>query len=203
MKNALARSAAAIALLIVSGVAAPPAEAGYVVDLTQVGTDVVATGSGTIDLTDLSSAGSPGILTAGIEPDIGFIAVASGIADGFTGISGPSTFGTGGFTSPTNSSGDAVTISLSLGLGVPDGYTSGSPLSDTSTYAGATFASLGATPGTYTWRWGTGADADSFTLQIGPAAVPEPSTWAMMLAGFVGLGFAGYRASRKGAAFPA
>ena len=26
---------------------------------------------------------------------------------------------------------------------------------------------------------------------------PEPSTWAMMLLGFAGLGFAGYRASRK------
>jgi len=28
-------------------------------------------------------------------------------------------------------------------------------------------------------------------------AVPEPSTWAMMLLGFAGLGFAGYRASRR------
>ena len=30
------------------------------------------------------------------------------------------------------------------------------------------------------------------------ATVPEPSTWAMMLLGFGGLGIAGYRASRKG-----
>jgi hypothetical protein len=30
--------------------------------------------------------------------------------------------------------------------------------------------------------------------------VPEPSTWAMMLLGFAGLGFAGYRASRRTAA---
>jgi len=29
------------------------------------------------------------------------------------------------------------------------------------------------------------------------AAVPEVSTWAMMLVGFAGLGFAGYRRSRK------
>jgi hypothetical protein len=29
------------------------------------------------------------------------------------------------------------------------------------------------------------------------AAVPEPSTWAMMLIGFAGLGFASYRASRR------
>jgi hypothetical protein len=34
-------------------------------------------------------------------------------------------------------------------------------------------------------------------------AVPELSTWAMMIVGFAGLGFAGYRPSRKGAAFAA
>ena len=28
-------------------------------------------------------------------------------------------------------------------------------------------------------------------------AVPEPSTWAMMLLGFAGLGFAGYRIDRR------
>jgi hypothetical protein len=30
--------------------------------------------------------------------------------------------------------------------------------------------------------------------------LPEPSTWAMMLVGFAGLGFAGYRATRISAA---
>jgi hypothetical protein len=34
-------------------------------------------------------------------------------------------------------------------------------------------------------------------------AVPEASTWAMMVLGFAGLGFAGYRASRRNAAFAA
>jgi hypothetical protein len=34
-------------------------------------------------------------------------------------------------------------------------------------------------------------------FRIAAANAPEPSTWAMMIAGFVGLGFAGYRASRK------
>jgi hypothetical protein len=34
----------------------------------------------------------------------------------------------------------------------------------------------------------------------GAGAVPEPSIWAMMLLGFAGLGFAGYRAKRKGRA---
>jgi hypothetical protein len=35
------------------------------------------------------------------------------------------------------------------------------------------------------------------------SAVPEASTWAMMLAGFAGLGFTGYRSSRKRVAFAA
>jgi hypothetical protein len=38
--------------------------------------------------------------------------------------------------------------------------------------------------------------SDITAFQTG-APVPEPSTWAMMLLGFAGLGFAGYRASRR------
>jgi hypothetical protein len=41
-----------------------------------------------------------------------------------------------------------------------------------------------------------GTGGFGFDLGVG-GAVPEPSTWAMMLAGFAGLGFAGYR--RRGA----
>jgi PEP-CTERM motif len=32
------------------------------------------------------------------------------------------------------------------------------------------------------------------------SAVPEPSTWAMMLIGFAGLGFVAYRRTKKSAA---
>jgi len=70
------------------------------------------------------------------------------------------------------------------------GYVSGNPLSDTSTYNNATFASLGVTPGTYVWTWGTGTHADSFTLQIGPAAVPEPASLTVLALGLAGLGMA-------------
>jgi hypothetical protein len=40
------------------------------------------------------------------------------------------------------------------------------------------------------------------SMQPIPSALgtPEPSTWAMMLVGFAGLGFAGCRASRRRAA---
>ena len=47
--------------------------------------------------------------------------------------------------------------------------------------------------------WALGYDnglVGGISVAVGTAA-PEPSTWAMMLLGFAGLGFAGYRASRK------
>jgi hypothetical protein len=40
----------------------------------------------------------------------------------------------------------------------------------------------------------------SFSASLAPA-VPEPSTWAMMVLGFFGLGFMTYRRKRAGGAF--
>ena len=37
---------------------------------------------------------------------------------------------------------------------------------------------------------------ETVVLYLSPTPVPEPSTWAMMMLGFAGLGFAGYRATR-------
>jgi hypothetical protein len=199
MKNMLALSAAAIALLITS----LPVQAAYVVDLTQVkdtsqplGFDVVATGSGTIDTTDLTF-GDPASSSAfaAIIPSFGaiFTGPPGGVpvADLYDGATGPPSFGGAGGAFASSGSGDIVGIESPFGsaiIGVPAGYTPGSHLSDTSTYDNATFASLTVTPGTYKWTWGTGAHADSFTVQIG---IPEPSTWALMLAGFGLLGGAG------------
>jgi PEP-CTERM motif len=47
--------------------------------------------------------------------------------------------------------------------------------------------------------WDGPAAATNLTLTV----VPEPSTWAMMVLGFAGLGFVGYRTSRKAAAITA
>jgi hypothetical protein len=63
-------------------------------------------------------------------------------------------------------------------------------------------------PGTYTLGIidETPSPDPTFTIAFGTpisqtlGVVPEPSTWAMMLAGFAGLGFMSYRASRKSAA---
>ena len=53
---------------------------------------------------------------------------------------------------------------------MPQGYVFGTALADTATWADATFSSLGVTPGVYEWTWGSGAHADSFTLEIGAGA---------------------------------
>jgi hypothetical protein len=40
-------------------------------------------------------------------------------------------------------------------------------------------------------------DPSGGTTTFAYFAVPEPSTWAMMVLGFAGLGFAGYRARKR------
>jgi hypothetical protein len=169
---------AGAAMLIGSGLSAP-AQAGYTVTLEQQGADVVATGSGAIDLAALSFSFSASGAIAAINPSFGFIRTgpASGeVIDTYTGVTGPGSFGSGGTISASSGSGGIVGIdSFNVDLEVPQGYVSGNSLSDTATYLNQTFSSLGATPGTYEWTWGSGATADSFTLQIGlTATVPAP-----------------------------
>jgi PEP-CTERM motif len=120
--------------------------------------------------------------------------------DVYTGISsGPASFGSGVETPASDGTGDLAGLKGGFGsfLAVAAGYVSGSPLSDSSTYDSQTFSSLGVTPGVYKWTWGSGAN-QSFTLDI--VAVPEPSTWAMMLLGFAGLGLMGLQSARRRAA---
>ncbi len=93
---------------------------------------------------------------------------------------------------PNTGSGDLVGINGFLGfLFVPVGYVSGAALSDSMTFNNATFASLGVTPGTYVWTWGTGAN-QNFTLQIGGAAVPDGGSTVSLL-GCALLGLAALR----------
>jgi hypothetical protein len=86
----------------------------------------------------------------------------------YTGITGPTNFGGGGSTRASSGSGDIVSVSGAARLvDVPAFYLSGTALSDSMTFDSATFASLGATPGTYTWTWGSGVNAH------GPQSRPD------------------------------
>jgi hypothetical protein len=52
------------------------------------------------------------------------------------------------------------------------------------------------TPGTYVYTWGTGAHADSFTVQIGPTAAPEPASLTLLGIGVASLAGYGWRRRR-------
>jgi len=56
------------------------------------------------------------------------------------------------------------------------------------TFNNATFASLGVTPGTYKWRWGTNGANQFFRLVIGPNTVPDGgSTVSLLGCALIGL----------------
>jgi hypothetical protein len=181
--------AIAATLLMVS----PSAQAGYTVRLQEVGPDVVAAGSGPIDLTGLCLAtGLP--FASFIRPTSAYIrmgSAASGLVDVYVGIRGPDWFGSGLSTLPNSCSGDLVGVwGVVANLYVPPGYVSGAALSDSMTFNNATFASLGVTPGTYEWTWGTGRN-QNFTVHIGAAGVPDAGStlglFFLSLLGLVGL----------------
>ena len=186
-------TAVGAALGLCAGVAVP-AQAAYIVTLQEVGANVVATGSGSIDLAGLNSL-SIGSAGARIIPSIGQIITGEpntgpSPIDRYTGFIGPTSFGSGGLTFADSGSGDFVGVSAIVNiLVVPPSYSSNNPLSDITTYLNQSFTTLGVTPGTYVWTWGTGADADSFALQIGAVATaPEPASLALFGAGLAGLG---------------
>jgi PEP-CTERM motif len=182
--------------------------AGVTITISQVGPDVVATGSGTMDTSDLTNP----ILSFGgasLFPSVSGILVGPTTdTDVFVyevTVTGPQSFGPGIQTGATSGAGDLFGVGASspheLGaVEVPSGYVSGTHLIGIDTYANQTFSSLGLTPGTYTWTWGTGAHADSLALQVGTAAaVPEPSTAILSLFGvaFVAYGWSRHRREQR------
>ena len=159
------------------------ARATFIVTMTQVGSDVIANGSGTIDLTGLTffhnsvdyPTFNPLLGYANFGPsaaDTMYVGVLSSPDLGFL-TGGNITFGSGNFVG-------AETIGY---IRVPQGYVSGAALSNTDTFAGQTLSSM-IDPGTYTWTWGSGEHADSFILEAG---VPEPTSLCLLGLGAIGL----------------
>jgi hypothetical protein len=174
----------------------------YIVTIEQVGSDVVATGSGQLDLTSLTlffTGAGPG---AGIVPNTAQISFATtgSTIDAYDGLfSGPASFGTGTLTLADTTSGEPVFFLRVLqSLAVPTGYISDAALgTSTSTYSNATLTSLGVTPGIYVWTWGPAAN-QSFTLDI-INPIPIPAALPLFATGLGVLGLLGWRRKRNAA----
>jgi hypothetical protein len=149
---------------------------------SEVGSDVVMTASGTIDLSGLTlvEAGAGPLSNGGLGPNtatyiMGTTGTTFDLYSGFT--TNPTSLGTGSGLSASSSIGDVFGV-ITPGtppyqLAVPLGYTSGTNISCLQTFTGATFSSLGLTQGTYTYTWGSGK---SFNVIIGNGVNPTPTT---------------------------
>ena len=197
----LGLAASAAVVLLVPAAANATA---YVIKLVQQGSNIVATGSGAFNLTGLTLQCSAciGTYAESINPSSAWLNVgeANLELDRFSGpITGPTSYGSGSSYPATSlASGSTLVFDGTgddmgyTGFYLPNGYTSGNSLANSTTWADATFSSLGLTPGTYTWTWGTGAD-QSFTLDIGAGSVPEPAELGvfgfgvLLIGAFVGL----------------
>ncbi len=147
----------------------------YTVNIQQVGSDVVATGGGSINLTALHLAGLNGAAATLMWPSSGDLRLGTGNFNVYNNFVGPANFGTGGITFADSNTGVVVSVYNTTEIHVPTAYVSGANLgTSTATWNGATYTSLGITPGTYTWSWGAaGPNADSFIVNI---VAPPPTT---------------------------
>jgi hypothetical protein len=158
------------------------ARASYIISIQQVGSEVVAIGSGSFDTTDLSfgSNGPGSSFINAREGQIGLGPTTATTLAEYSGLTGPASWGTNGpNTAASSGSGPAVAVgSLLHAIFVPSGYASGTPLAtSTATFSNQSFSTLGITPGTYTDTWGTGPHADSLTIRAG---TPEPTGLSLL-----------------------
>ncbi len=151
-----------------------------VITVQEVGNDVVASASGELNTTSLTDGGIAGGTSGNIFGSQSQVYVGPTTqVDFFTGLAGPFGWGTGAISLASTSSGSFVGIwGAGQTLYLPHGYVSGSAISASSTFSGKSIASLGITPGSYTYSWGSGANIDHVTISV--VAVPEiPETLAV------------------------
>ncbi|ADE53311.1 hypothetical protein [Coraliomargarita akajimensis] len=164
--------------------------ASVIIYVTEVSNNVVFSGSGTLNLTDLTPVSGSWSSAAGIRkwPDtVGFRLSPSGgslpYAHMYDGVLEPaSPFTTvETFQQPDEHSGVMLGV-VGTRLMVSEHYVSGSPIAASMTYHNSSFEALRLNEGKYVWEWGTAENSDSITLHV----VPEPQASSLIL-GLAGL----------------
>lgn len=160
------------------------ANAAVTMYVFESGGNVVATVTGTLNLSALTSYGSGGAARVSASDDRLYIGQATSHSTPLwkgTFSSNPD-FGSGVSQIFADSGSGTGFGTNNGGLYVDESYVQGESLSATSTWNNTTLAGLGLKNGTYVQSWGSGANADSYTLNIG--VVPEPTSMLLsMLAG--------------------
>lgn len=187
---------AVIAALVAGSALA--AHASLTINITQVGLDVVASGSGSFNLDSLNLYGEDAGGNGGYLEAQSFIPSAGSATDtdwytAYSVAGNPTNFGTGGgFSADSNSTaGFFVLIPGYFGseslLEVAAGYVSNTAFSVSSTWSNQTLSSLGLAAGTYTWQWSKNSDGSGATDSVTVNVVPEPSTYGLIALGALAL----------------
>ena len=181
-------AAASAALLSASA-----AQSAVIVNVQEVGANVVIDYSGMIDLTGLDHPGNiPGApFSARVTPNAGEVISLNGGYALYTFGSTTVAHGPGSVTSTIDRSGDDFGF-LNGVLTVAIGYVSGTALSGSLTFVGASLFTLGYAPGAYV----TALPNDTITTNVIASAVPLPAAAPLLLGALALTGFAARR--RKG-----
>lgn len=192
------RAAAIGAILLGSVVLTTSSRAGIVVTMSESGSNVVATLSGsiaslagaTLNASEMSAFNVRGVRSD--TPLLGWATTGTGnqsLYDEYRIASFPANLGTSstafnGATSVTASA-KMFVQDVNPALWIESTYQLGTEVTGTMTWSNTTLSAMGIAPGSYVWGW-TG---DSITLNV----VPEPATCVLALAGLACGGYSMWR----------